>query len=156
MNLLRSGSTLLLLFFCACTDSAAPPPAVVPDQPAAAEALPAGRRVDQRCAVLLLPDSVRIEAERQRLGEGVFAAAADDYQFYLSEAETFLDRMKLPVLSVEGRAHVYFLHQGKTVQHLRTDSIKQPWAIYYFQPGKLPLQIDMTQYAEAYRTYFEK
>ena len=111
--------------------------------------------VYKRAAVLYSPSSIRIAKLKKEMGEQDFYTAADDNVYYMSTAHEFLDSMKMPVLNADRKLFIKFIISEKVQQVVRLDTIAAPWGIFFYDPKKQPLSIEILQIDEEYKSYFQ-
>jgi hypothetical protein len=112
--------------------------------------------VDRQAAVFIEPDSIRIEREKKQSSEEDFYTAADDYLYYLSSVNKFLDSVKLRKLYTTDKKYIKFISNDKSEQLIKIDELPQLWSIYFFDPRKKAKDIDMTMVWEEYEEYYSK
>ncbi|PKP05077.1 MAG: hypothetical protein CVU11_01390 [Bacteroidetes bacterium HGW-Bacteroidetes-6] len=112
--------------------------------------------IEKVSAVFISPDSLQTEKRKQEVGEEDFYAGADDYLYYMSIASGYLDSQKLPIVEISGHKYIRFVGNDKQTQLVCTDTLSELWTIYFFDPAKKAMQVNMTVIEHEYADYFEK
>lgn len=110
--------------------------------------------VCDRVAVIIEPDSARIERSKMEVGEEVFYVGADDYLFYLNKSSEFLDSLKLTIIDVKEEKFLKFVLNDKSYHVIKPDTLPDLWNIYLFDPSRKAQKIDMTMIEDEYKNYF--
>jgi hypothetical protein len=110
--------------------------------------------VAKQAAIFIRPNSARIDKEKQKGDEEGFAITTNDYLYYMSTAQEFLDSVKVPIIDVSDEKFILFAANGKKGQLLEVDKLPELWSIYLFKPGKKAKQVDMTIIEEECQSYF--
>lgn len=111
--------------------------------------------VSGKAAIVYSPDSLQMDQRMKAVGEENFRAGAGDYAYSISEADQYLQSVKLPVIYADTRKFLKFINQNGTVTLIKTDTLPELWGIYFFDPFKPPALIDETMIEEEYRKYFK-
>ena len=110
---------------------------------------------EKKTAVFIRPNAARIEKEKRKGGEEGFATTANDYLYYMSVAQEFLDSVKVPIVDVSDEKFIRFTANNKKSQLIEVSKLPELWSIYLFEPGKKAKQIDMTMTEEECKDYFK-
>ncbi len=112
--------------------------------------------IKKKAAIFIRPNIARIDKERQKGDEEGFDITTNDYLYYMSTAQEFLDSVKVPIVDVSDEKFILFAANGKQGQLLKVDKLPELWSIYFFKPGKKAKQADMTMIEEEYKGYFKQ
>lgn len=150
-----------LAFICACNYSTDKKAAVSIKDTVAVKTTAAALNtdtlfVDERAAVFVMPGNSRIAKRKKEIGEENFQIGADDYAFYLNEAGTFLDSVKMKTIDTKYEKFIKFIGAGNRNEIVAIDKLPELWSIYFFDPAKKARQIDMIAIEEEYKNYFTK
>lgn len=110
--------------------------------------------ITKQAAIFIRPNIARIDKEKQKGDEEGFAITTNDYLYYMSTAQEFLDSAKVPIIDVSDEKFILFAADSKKGQLLEVDKLPELWVIYFFKPGKKAKQVDMTMIEEEYKGYF--
>ena len=111
--------------------------------------------VDKQAAVFIQPDSLKVERRKKEVGEENFFAGADDYISFMSTAAKFLYSVKLSTLDARDQNVIKFVYSDKSQKIMRLDTLSELWNIYFFDPTKKPMKVDMTIIKKEYKRYFK-
>ncbi len=112
--------------------------------------------IEKVSAVFISPDSLQTEKRKQEVGEEDFYTGADDYLYYMSIASEYLDSQKLPIVEISGHKYIRFVGNDKNTQIVCTDTLSELWSIYFFDPAKKAMQVNMTAIEQEYADYYKK
>lgn len=110
--------------------------------------------VEEKSAVFVFPDSLRIEKRKKEIGAETFFSGADDYAFYINNAAEFLDSVKMNTIDARGKRFIKFVHKNNSSETIKLEILPELWEIYFFDPRKKAIKIDMTNIEESYKKYF--
>jgi len=110
--------------------------------------------VDNKSAIFYVPDTLQIENIKKKIGEENFYTAADDYVFYDGLAHHFLDSLKMPIRNIIGPKVLKFIKKDKSYSSIRLDTVQEFWGLYFFDPTKKEVKVDMTDIKNEYAKYF--
>ena len=111
--------------------------------------------VNNKSAVIYQPDSLTIEQLKTKMGEEDFYTVADDNNFYLSTSIEHLEKLKIPVLNLQGKKFIQFTALDKKPVIMRVDTITGLGNIYLFEPGKQPYKADITSMDTEAKAYYK-
>jgi hypothetical protein len=111
--------------------------------------------IEKKAAIFISPNDARIEKEKQKGDEEGFAVTTNDYLYYMSTAQEFLDSVKVPIVDVSNEKFIRFTANNKKSQLIEVSKLPELWSIYLFEPGKNAKQVDMTMIEEEYGSYFK-
>jgi len=111
--------------------------------------------IEKKTAIFIRPNDARIDKEKKKGDEEGFATTANDYLYYMSTAQEFLDSVKVPIVDVSDEKFIRFGANNKKGQLIEVGKSPELWSIYLFEPGKKVKQVDMTMIEEEYESYFK-
>jgi hypothetical protein len=111
--------------------------------------------ITKQSAIFIRPDSFRIEEEKKKGNDEDFYVGANDYLYYMSTDQEFLDSVKVVVIDAENKKFIQFGGNNKKGQIINVSKLPELWNIYFFTPTKKAKRIDMTAIEEEYQAYFE-
>jgi hypothetical protein len=109
--------------------------------------------IDSITAVFYIPDTTRIAQQKKLVGEEDFYIGADDYSYYMHMSHEFLDSMKMCIRYSDNKKYLKFISQS-TTKVIKLDTLPELWGIYFFDPAKHPIKVDMIEIDSEYHRYF--
>lgn len=111
--------------------------------------------IKKKAAIFIRPNIARIDKERQKGDEEGFDITTNDYLYYMSTAQEFLDSVKVPIVDVSDEKFIRFMENNKKSHIIEVGKLPELWSIYLFEPGKRAKQVDMTMIEEECKDYFK-
>lgn len=105
------------------------------------------------CAVILFPDSLKIEKLKAEGSEEDFYTAADDWQYYIFTASHYLDSVKARIVRRSSTGKVKFRAIDGTTFSFDADSVS--WGMLLFNGRTKPVDADITDIDVDYRRYMK-
>jgi hypothetical protein len=141
---------LAFLSFYSCTTKEKPQEIVT--QPA----IDSSQLFKGPCAVFVSPDSTEIDSLKKLLGEDDFYTIADDYVYYLGDAQHLLDSADITVIHTEEDTLRFLLNSGAIFQIPGKDTTSL-FPVYFFNGDEPPLHVEvMDDFRSQYENVFGK
>ena len=110
--------------------------------------------IDNKCAVIYNPDTVKIELLKTA-GEDGFYTAADDAMTYVSQSRDFLVKHNIKVVETDLR-FVDFYANGKVIKRFDLSGKDKVWGIILFNGKDEPVESDLTNIEPDYEKIMKK
>lgn len=111
--------------------------------------------IESKSAIIYDATDKSIEKQKIKGGEEDFYVGADDYLFYLNNAEKFLKTQNIKIVVTKNNKVLRFIMNDKSKYFVKLDTVKEIWGIYLFEPKQKPKRIDMTATEEEYKEYYK-
>ncbi|HJW16071.1 MAG TPA: hypothetical protein VJ499_03075 [Flavisolibacter sp.] len=111
--------------------------------------------IDKKAAVFYQPDSMLMEKRMNQVGAEDFRKGADDYIYYINSSAEYLENQGLPVLDAKNRKYLKFIFEDRKEYVIKTDTLKELWGMFLFDPRKKPYAADMTIIEDEYKNYYQ-
>jgi hypothetical protein len=111
--------------------------------------------IDKKAAVFYQPDSMQMEKRMKQVGAENFRNGADDYIFYINSSAEYLENQGLPVLYAKNRKYLKFIFEDRKEHVIKTDTLKELWVMFLFDPRKKPYAADMTIIEDEYKNFYK-
>lgn len=111
--------------------------------------------IESKCAVIYEPTQKYIEKSKKNIGEENFYVGADDFLFYISETNEYLESKNIKIVTTENDKILKFISNDKRVTIIKTDLEKEMFGIYLFDPKQTPKKINITAISDEFESYME-
>lgn len=111
--------------------------------------------IESKCAVIYEPTEKYIEKSKKDVGEENFYVGADDFLFYISEANEYLESKKIKIITTENDKILKFISNNKRVAIVKPDLEKELFGIYLFDPKQDPKKINITAISDEFESYMK-
>lgn len=111
--------------------------------------------ISYQSAVIFAPDSFKINKQIKAVGEEYYRIGYDDEAGLFHEADEFFESVKLPSVFADSCNYIKFVQQNGTITIIKTDSLKDLYGLFLFDPKKPPKLADVTMAEEEYAKYFK-
>lgn len=111
--------------------------------------------INYRSAVVFGPDSFKINKQIKAVGEENFRIGYGDEAGLFQEADEFFESVKLPSVFADSCNYLKFVQQNGTITIIKTDSLKDLYGLFLFDPKKPPVLADVTMAEGEYAKYFK-
>lgn len=105
------------------------------------------------CAVLYIPDSIKISKIKQQSSEQDFSISVDDNSWYLAKARKFLREQGVNVVDTKKKQIVFLKDNGKRTV-FSTDNPELDWGFLLFDGVREPVHGDLIDAEDVYVQYF--
>lgn len=106
------------------------------------------------CAVLIQPNSEKIEKLKKENSEDDYNTIVDDNLYYMSTSIEYLDSVKVKRVERQSEGSVTFKTTKGVVYKFNVDSLY--WGILLFNGREKPIESDMTYINQDYESYMKK
>jgi hypothetical protein len=111
--------------------------------------------INYQSAVIFGPDSFKINKQIKAVGEEYYRIGFDDEAGLFHEADQFFQSVKLPSVFADSCNYLKFVQQNGNITIIKTDSLKDLYGLFLFDPKKPPKLADVTMAEEEYAEYFK-
>jgi hypothetical protein len=111
--------------------------------------------ITYQSAVIFAPDSFKINKQIKAVGEENYKIGYDDEAGLFQQADEFFESVKLPSVFADSCNYLKFVQQNGTITIIKTDSLKDLYGLFLFDPKKSPKLADVTMAEEEYAKYFK-
>ncbi len=98
--------------------------------------------IQNKCAVIYNPDSLKIEIMKKS-GEENFYTAADDAMYYISQTRAFLEKHYVEVIETDSHVVDFYIN-GKSITRFDLSGRDKVWGIILFNGTDKPIDSDLT------------
>ena len=109
--------------------------------------------INEKAVVFVFPDSIQIETMKKEEGDTNFYVAADDANWYWSEAHEFLTKKTVKVIEAEKRYLKFEAASGPIFFDTKA-GISEGWIVILFRRDSLPQIIKSVDIEQEYEKYF--
>lgn len=111
--------------------------------------------IESKCAVIYEPTEKYIEKSKKNADEENFYVGADDFLFYISEANEYLESKNIKIVTTENDKILKFISNNKIVTIINPDLDKEMFGVYLFDPKQHPKKINITAISDEFESYMK-
>jgi hypothetical protein len=110
--------------------------------------------ITSRCAILISPNFQKLQKLKKENPMDDFNTIVDDNEYYMAASIQYLDSLKVRIVHRNSEGTLIFKTTNGTIFKFQADSVF--WAVLLFNGRTKPLQADMTDLNQDYKSYMIK
>ncbi|HJS01701.1 MAG TPA: hypothetical protein VJ780_12280 [Flavobacterium sp.] len=111
--------------------------------------------IKSKCAIIYESTEKNIEKRKKEIGEEKFYLGADDFLFYLNEANEYLESKEIKIITTENDKILKFVSDNKKVTIINLDLEKDMVGVYLFNSKQAPKKINIMDISDEFESYMK-